>query len=181
MATAQRELFGGAITMQVPLTFMDASDLRQIPDTQEVFLAADSDFSLIVEILQRVDTDSDEAAAKFHFDSLAHDNAATSHTVHEVILPSAPQPAIPPAMPLPIILSGEQEVRKFNHTIPDRVWIFLAVYRVKVKNTDVVLTANIPYSVEGFVKLDEVGLNTAKQLFDSAAKSLKIVDFGLFA
>jgi len=40
------------------------SDLRQVPDTQEVFLDKDSDTSIIVEILQRVQPEDDEPAAK---------------------------------------------------------------------------------------------------------------------
>lgn len=34
---------------------MDTSDLRQVPDTQEVFLYPDSGVSIIVEILQSVE------------------------------------------------------------------------------------------------------------------------------
>lgn len=33
------------------------SDLRQVPDTQEVFMAPDSDLSLIVEVLELVKQD----------------------------------------------------------------------------------------------------------------------------
>ena len=74
----QRELFGGAITLSVPQTYADAryvprlpsssggsisgirprlthSDLRQIPDNQEVFLSSSSDTSLVVEILALVE------------------------------------------------------------------------------------------------------------------------------
>ena len=39
-------------------------DLRQVPDTQEVFMDLDTDVSVIIEILQRVDPDSDQDAAK---------------------------------------------------------------------------------------------------------------------
>ena len=35
----------------------DHSDLRQVPDTQEVFMAPDSDLSLIVEVLELVKQD----------------------------------------------------------------------------------------------------------------------------
>jgi hypothetical protein len=39
-------------------------DLRQIPDTQEVFLSPDSDVSYIVEILEAVPGDSAEDIVK---------------------------------------------------------------------------------------------------------------------
>jgi len=112
---------------------------------------------------------------------LAHDNSATSQTVSNVILPSASQPDSPPATPIPTVLIGDQEIRKFNHAKADLVRIFLAVYRVKSKNIDVVLSMNVPYAVEGIAKLDESDLNAAKDLFAKAAESLKIVNFGLFA
>jgi hypothetical protein len=46
-----------------------ASDLRQVPNTQEVFLSADSGVSFIVEVLQRVDAEDPVEAIKF---SLRH-------------------------------------------------------------------------------------------------------------
>jgi hypothetical protein len=41
------------------------SDLRQVPDTQEVFVYPDSQISIIVEILERVASNDDAEAAKF--------------------------------------------------------------------------------------------------------------------
>ena len=40
------------------------SDLRQVPDTQEVFLSPDSDVSVVVEILERVAPDDPDEVAK---------------------------------------------------------------------------------------------------------------------
>ena len=39
-------------------------DLRQVPDTQEVFLYPNSGTSIIVEVLERVAEDSADAAAR---------------------------------------------------------------------------------------------------------------------
>lgn len=73
-----RELFGGALQTTLPSTVIDVrqvqagqqqqlrdtqnlmfevqcSDLRQVPDTQEVFVFPDSDVSIVFEILQIVD------------------------------------------------------------------------------------------------------------------------------
>lgn len=46
-----------------PLTSF-TSDLRQVPDTQEVFLSPNSDVSLILEILQRVNEQDGQEAVK---------------------------------------------------------------------------------------------------------------------
>lgn len=48
------DLFGGAITVDLPPGLIDASDLRQVPDTQEVFLSPHSDVSYIFDITESV-------------------------------------------------------------------------------------------------------------------------------
>ncbi|KAF8590522.1 Mog1p/PsbP-like protein [Ramaria rubella] len=173
----RRELFGGAITMDVPQDFIDASGLRQIPDTQEVYLDPASDISIIVEVLQGVDVEGPEHAIKFHFDSLAYDNSATSQKILKIIQPSGSQVVSIHETPRPIVLHGEQEARKFNRSIADQVRVYLALYRVESKRVDVVLTVNAPLSVEGGNSQPD---EKAGQTFNDAASSLTIVDFGLF-
>ena len=57
-----RELFGGAITIQLPNDLLDASELREVPDTQEVFVDKHSDISYILDVNERVPpTDNREA------------------------------------------------------------------------------------------------------------------------
>ncbi len=50
-ALAQRDLFGGAITLACPRRLIDVSDFRPVPDNQEVFADGSSDQSLVVEIV----------------------------------------------------------------------------------------------------------------------------------
>lgn len=52
------------------LDFMEPSDLRQVPDTQEVFLDPDSEISLIFEILERVEPSDAVDAVKSERHSL---------------------------------------------------------------------------------------------------------------
>ncbi|KAJ6171741.1 hypothetical protein N7470_000808 [Penicillium chermesinum] len=49
-----QDFFGGAIRGVVPQRWIDASNLREIPDHQELFLSSDTLSSLIIEINQRV-------------------------------------------------------------------------------------------------------------------------------
>ena len=99
----KRPLFGGAIDIDVPSAWRDVSEVRQVPDHQEVWQdctvegQAPSELAaaaaqgaqagepisiegtggvLVVEILARQDDVSDEAAAKFFFDDLAESNGA---------------------------------------------------------------------------------------------------------
>ncbi|KAF8758374.1 Ran-interacting Mog1 protein [Rhizoctonia solani] len=170
----------GAITVQLPAGLTDASDLRQVPDTQEVFLAADSDVSIVCEILERVAPDDPVEVAKFHFDSLSHDNDAVSSTV-EIVNTPAQQPVSTSPIKLSI-LQGTQLVPKFNRTHPDTVKILLAVYRVVDKSIDLVLTFNVPVQAEKESSaVDAEGAKRWTDAYEAAVSSLKIVDFGLFA
>ena len=45
--------------------YLNYSDIRQVPDTQEVLLYPDSSVSIVVEILERVQPEDDEGAAKY--------------------------------------------------------------------------------------------------------------------
>jgi hypothetical protein len=48
-ALQRRNLYGGAITLDIPARFKDVSALREIPDNQEVFVDIDTDQSFILE------------------------------------------------------------------------------------------------------------------------------------
>ena len=90
--SAKRELFGGAITATLPNRLIDASCvphrplvacqltsstlqrvLRQVPDTQEVFLYPDSPASIILEILEKVDVADAKDAARYDESSTSSD------------------------------------------------------------------------------------------------------------
>jgi Ran-interacting Mog1 protein len=81
-----RDLFGGAIRAVVPAEFTDVSCLRQVPDNQEVFAHADTDRSLLFELLQ-LEKDVATASscpAHFHWDVLARDYASIVYGTHHV-------------------------------------------------------------------------------------------------
>ncbi|KAI0315520.1 Mog1p/PsbP-like protein [Amylostereum chailletii] len=177
MSTIQRGFFGGAITALLPSTLIDASELRQVPDTQEVFLSPTSDISIILEILESVEPRDFSDVAKFHFDSLAHDNDAESSTVDDISIILNDRGNNTPS---PVVLQGRQQVRKFNRPTANNVRIFLALYRVEAKGADLVLTMNVPATrVDADVQEEELRL--AKEVFDTAVRSLVIVDLSLFA
>lgn len=64
----QRELFGGAILATLPSRMEDISNVRPVPDHQEVFADGATDQSLIVEVLDRADVADEQCAAYFWAD-----------------------------------------------------------------------------------------------------------------
>ncbi|OSD02864.1 Mog1p/PsbP-like protein [Trametes coccinea BRFM310] len=173
-----RELFGGAITATLPTTLLDASDFRQIPDTQEVYLSPTSGISIIVEVLQSVSASDLREAASQHFDALAHDNDAKSQVVNETVdMPNDSNGSTPN----PVVLYGTQTVQKFNSASADEVRILLALYRVPEKNVDLVMTMNVPMTSADGGAVSEDDWGTARDVFHVAARSLRILDYGLFA
>ncbi|KAF5324942.1 hypothetical protein D9611_004351 [Ephemerocybe angulata] len=172
----KRDLFGGAITSSAAKELVDVSDLRQVPDTQEVFLYPNTNASIVVEILEKVDKTKHQDIIKFHFDSLAHDNDAQNSSVSSI---SVVQNDREDETPSAIVLKGQQVVSKFNKTALDRVLILMAVFRVEHKNVDVVVTFNVPLeSADALQRADPSKMETD---FNSFVKSFQIVDFDLFA
>lgn len=72
-----RDLYGGAISINLPDSFKDVSDLRPVPDHQEVYLDQHSSASFIMEILNYEDSVTNDLAASYYFDDLAQSNQVT--------------------------------------------------------------------------------------------------------
>lgn len=174
-----RPLFGGAIIGRTVSNLIDASDLRQVPDTQEVFLYSDSDVSIIVEILQRVDPNDDYDAIKFHFDSLAHDNGSHENHINQVSTKS--NDGGDDGTPSAILLDGVQNVLKFNQKNPDEVRVLMALYRIAKHGTDIVVTFNLPIRTNRGPLIREEEQTKILSDFREFVHSFQIVDYNLFA
>jgi len=192
------------------------SDLRQVPDNQEVFMANDnSGLSIIIEVLEYVREngagENTEKALKwvckyyfsfegsilksdvlrFHFDSLAHDNSALTSTVLSMFTPPSVQPPTTvgpttgqPIQPPPATLVGSQTISKFNTSAAqaDVVEIWLSVWRLQSRNVDLVMTFNLPIrKVVDQNPAHQQNDESARQAWEVATQSLKIVDWDLFA
>ncbi|KAE8234320.1 hypothetical protein CF326_g634 [Tilletia indica] len=174
--TSSRPLFGGSIVADLPAAWKDVSDFRQVPDNQEVFVSPDSDpqreASLIVEVLQRVDKDDLDQAVRFHFESIAHDNDAEESHVGRTWSFNDTQ--------RPILLSGTQLVKKFGKDSEPakQVKIWVALWRIEDKNVDLVMSVNVAGTE---AEEQERGEDEVGRIFERAARSLSIVDYGLFA
>ncbi|VDP60155.1 unnamed protein product [Schistosoma curassoni] len=74
-------LFDGAFQCLLPTNVVDASDLRQIPDNQEVFVHPSTSQSITIDILEYVDASNHEDAARMHFDEIGAANEATDSNI----------------------------------------------------------------------------------------------------
>lgn len=173
--------------MSLPEDLIDVSDLRQVPDTQEAWLSKDTDVSYIVEVLERVEFSDGVEAVKFHFDALADDNNAVEREVELTEGPkTAPTGPSPPQQPPCWALIGKQHVPKFNKPKEqaDIVKIFLLLWRVDAKDSDVVLTINVPLVTKSDGNaggVGEEGAELVRHIWEQARASFKIKDFSLFA
>ncbi|CCD22536.1 Ran GTPase-binding protein MOG1 NDAI_0A03790 [Naumovozyma dairenensis CBS 421] len=84
-------LYGGAITTVIPQGFLDVSMLREVPDTQEVYVNNRStetqpyndglanDESIIIDLLQAVPESNDLDALKLHIEDIVSLNNTTTN------------------------------------------------------------------------------------------------------
>jgi hypothetical protein len=65
-------LYGGAITASLPASFANASQFRQVPDNQEVFVEPrnDAPISIIFDLLERAPRASGLEAVVYHLDDV---------------------------------------------------------------------------------------------------------------
>lgn len=189
----RRDLFGGAMSMSLPKRFLDISDFRPVPDTQEVFTDADKDETVVVEILGFHEDQSDAEAASFFFTDLAEQSDATSFRVEKhLILDDDSVPLISPKH-VKVAAIGSQDVPKFRDgkNAANRLRVYLAVMRLKQVEADVLVYVVSPVSISSLsssskVVGDDVLANGCDQAlaennWRSALKSFEIRDWSLFA
>lgn len=163
-------LFGGAMHVDVPASFIDVSPLREVPDHQEVYAdAAATDACLIVELLNTPPDHDDSAslippvtsAAAYHFGQLAVDADALAATLRrEASLPSADMPAMVASVatatrrrigtPAPSVeasvATGTHAVAKFREAADaaNTVEVTVACFRLPHVTTDLLVIFNDP-------------------------------------
>eukprot|EP01136_Pigoraptor_vietnamica_P004176 Opistho-1_new@34248 len=117
LSVSQRPLFGGAMSLCLPASFVDVSAIREVPDNQEVLVHMESDQSVIVELVEH-EAMPDEQAPIHHFEALASDNDAKGHSVTGVArLTPADLPLLGVfAGSSAFLLEGQQSVSKYHES-----------------------------------------------------------------
>jgi hypothetical protein len=152
-ASSIRPLYGGAIIAKLPEEFKDVSDVRPVPDHQEVFLN-DHEVSIISELLDLGHDQSDDVVLQYYFHDLANNNESQqTQILHErLVVDDTAAAGSHHFMPMiggshtKMMLIGKQSVKKYrSETSPlHDVYIIMTLIRLRNVDTDVLLTLNIP-------------------------------------
>ncbi|KAE8294570.1 hypothetical protein D5F01_LYC07524 [Larimichthys crocea] len=144
-----RPLFGGALSAALPHSAADVSQLREIPDNQEVFAHAHTDQSLIVELVEYQGQVADQDAARYHFEDIAGSNQALepgAFQVTSVVLLPKSELSLSDCSSA-WMLTGTQRVSKFNEEARNTVTLHLGLFRLPQFSTEVLITFNDPQSI----------------------------------
>ncbi|XP_073716454.1 ran guanine nucleotide release factor isoform X1 [Misgurnus anguillicaudatus] len=180
-----RPLFGGALSAAIPPSAQDISELRQIPDNQEVFANSQTDQSIIIELLEYQSHVQGAEAVRYHFDDVAASNGAIESgswkiqgveqlTQSELLLQECSSAWL---------LSGAQLVSKFNEQAKNTVNIYLCLFRLPQFTTDILVTFNDPVCIDplsssaaGFV----AAVPWTLQDFQNVLQSFRLLNPGVF-
>ncbi|XP_056271571.1 ran guanine nucleotide release factor [Pseudoliparis swirei] len=150
-AAGSRPLFGGALSAVFPRGAQDASELREIPDNQEVFAHERTDQSLIVELVEYQAQVADRDAARYHFEDIAGSNEASEPGAGFEVTGVARMCESELSLAhcgSAWTLTGTQRVSKFNEEARNTVTLRLAVFRLPRFSTDVLITFNDPQRID---------------------------------
>ncbi|KAI9710533.1 MAG: multicopy suppressor of ts gsp1 [Bogoriella megaspora] len=185
------DLFGGAVKAQYPKNFIDASELRQIPDHQEVYLESDGFTNIVVEFLERppdLKCPTDVDAALFHLSDISEDDELLETDVRSKDTIQFQKASNLAAVSI-IALNASSSSREAS--LEERVQsTLIRLLLLRAKNaTDILITINIPLTSEhGFGndgKLDQALIEQATSKADNIAQKIsetfEIVDESLFA
>ena len=181
------ELFGGAMSWAMPGGYFDTSEVRQVPDNQEVF-------SNIIELMSAQHQVPDNDAANFFFQDLAASNKATATEIssNRLVLKQTDVPLIPyqtvPGWRFGCVCDGVQHVSKFTNESGNENEIFIVMAILRFPSpiaTDILLTISAPQRIaanssENRVVVDIFSKEDCHDLLGGLLGSLQIRNWDLF-
>ncbi|XP_014750990.1 ran guanine nucleotide release factor isoform X2 [Brachypodium distachyon] len=146
-SSTRRPLFGGAISSSFPFRFQDVSNIREVPDHQEVFVDPARDESLIFELLDLKGEVEDGGSALWFLRDVANEQDAGddmviehSGTVQLAGLRDGEASAVAGTAIGKLAVSKGRQGREAQNIVR----VYLANLRLKNAATDVVITAYEP-------------------------------------
>ncbi|XP_030961412.1 ran guanine nucleotide release factor [Quercus lobata] len=192
---SERPLYGGAISSTFPNRFQDVSNIRQVPDHQEVFVDPARDESLIFELLDLKHEVGDDGSAVWFLQDLATEQEAEEGMVIEqsgvIDAPGLCYRNIPAVVTTAV---GQMAISKGRQgrEAQNIVKVYLANLRLKEVGTDVLITAYEPLHISPLsesasavgaglaVPATQAGCMPMADVFRLAVSSFKVNDWNLF-
>ncbi|XP_028068508.1 ran guanine nucleotide release factor-like isoform X2 [Camellia sinensis] len=192
---AQRPLCGGSIAATFPLRFQDVSNVRPVPDHQEVLGDPERDESLIFELLDLKLDVADNGSATWFLQDLATEQDAEQVMIIEqsgVIefdgLRCRNMPVVVTTAVGQMAISKEGQGREAQNIVR----VYLANLRLREVGTDVLITAYEPILISPLsdsastvgaglaVPAAQSGCVPMAEVFQLAVSSFKVNDWSLF-
>jgi hypothetical protein len=136
-----RELFGGAITSILPESYLDASDIRQVPDNQECFMSPNSNSTIIVEVVEYQESQKDERAALYFFEDLCDciEVSRAEVSSYGTIDDPAFIPEIRHTFPKSVLVGEQYLPIKDRSQAVEKIYVMLAAVRLKMVNSELLV------------------------------------------
>ncbi|KAL8873799.1 MAG: hypothetical protein Q9174_000785 [Haloplaca sp. 1 TL-2023] len=187
------ELYGGAIAVNLPAGYGDVSNIREVPDHQEIYLDSNGFSSIVIELAERVsDPSTDQAALRYHFEDIVDEQDTSKIWRTDVAQLSKFSPSTPCytllATTTPPPVQTGQAARPLT---PDFTTVLLTLVRLVEKSTDLMVTINIP-QIPGHqepspgkqVNFEEGQygslVDEGMRIMEEVRKSLEVKDWSLF-
>ncbi|XP_047317462.1 ran guanine nucleotide release factor [Impatiens glandulifera] len=191
----ERSLFGGAIVTTFPLRFQDISNVREVPDHQEVYADPDRDESLIIELLDFKHDVADNGSATWFLQDLSIEQDAEGTVVIEQSGMMQTDGLCFRDIPVVVTTAiGQMAISKGRQgrEAQNLVRVYLANLRLKEVNTDVLITAYEPILINPLsesastvgagvtIPAQQSGFTPMADIFKLVVASFKINDWSLF-
>ncbi|KAL8376703.1 hypothetical protein RB595_007699 [Gaeumannomyces hyphopodioides] len=163
------KLFGGALSSEIPEQFADVSQIRQVPDNQEVFIDKDGFTSIIIEITERVgpagsSPEIDGKALSVHLEDIVGSDVDGVKVWNTTDTEFSRVSSEIPAYTLIATQNPLKDPRSpgGSSAAPDFTALILTLLRLEREQTDILITVNVPH-IKGSYDEDEIDLEMGKQ------------------
>lgn len=174
-------LYGGAIDVTLPDDAVDALKVREVPDTQEVFVFSHPelvlwDRSLIFDLLELVDGDSYDAIIAHHIADITDENPTNRYLEDVVTDIDVNGTKVPCKLSLIEFTNRRRDATEEG--APKYIVTLIGLIRLENVTTDFLVTLNVP--VADANSGDKVVVDPAYALFKQVVGSLKVQRWDLF-
>eukprot|EP01097_Dermamoeba_algensis_P000882 TRINITY_DN1325_c0_g1_i1.p1 TRINITY_DN1325_c0_g1~~TRINITY_DN1325_c0_g1_i1.p1 ORF type:complete len:190 (-),score=32.51 TRINITY_DN1325_c0_g1_i1:31-600(-) len=179
------DLFGGAIKCELPAGWLDVSNIRQVPDNQEVYMSnttkpGEEECSIIIELLALQDDVPNEQIGLFQFielakeedESLIQDAILQQVEINKQLTTAQDLPQLSAQGVYASYLQGHLWLSKTRSAVKTRVQIYMVDIRLFSVTTDLLITLNYPETASPLLP--------PQAILHRLLASLKIEDWSLF-